>query len=542
MGKYMNKFLKSLVAGLTLASMLTALPACGGGGGDPEVNMNIDLNNKIKLNLLMPSYGTVSDDPVNNDPAALAVQALTGYEVKYTQLSASDASGSLSTQMQSKESYHAVKLTTAQFADMIRDDMLLPLDDVNDTETEYVLDKFGPEIKRAIKDESWDVVTVDGKIYGIPERASSDNIENPLIFRQDWLDEMQMGAPTNLVELKEVLQAMKTRYEIAPLAIDMYTPLVYPISAAFGIYTDWQEYTLDGGAKKVLHFMEAPRYDEYVNYMADLYKEGLINIDMDKDTAADVQQKFYSSKAGVVATSIWSVSNLVEGFASNLREAGSESIANTRKPASINKTVTQEDLMCYVRSLADDGKVYRTSGYSYVTAIPYYMAENAGYVIDWINAKLTDGVEADATHNFRTLVLGNEDEHWTYSQSSGYKPLEPAFTNDKNKADYFLTGTNEYVYTEYWKARVRKNVELYRCWSELMEDADTYGVRNVTDAIPPLDDYSSNRSLETEAQSFFTIMVKTDKGTSKLNQYLTTYRNFGVKDATDAINEWYYGD
>ena len=55
------------------------------------------------------------------------------------------------------------------------------------------------------------------------------------------------------------------------LTFDKYTPLVYTISAAFGIYSTWQEYTVDGETQ-VLFYMNAPRYQDYVDYMNKLYK------------------------------------------------------------------------------------------------------------------------------------------------------------------------------------------------------------------------------------------------------------------------------
>lgn len=553
-----GKFLTALLAGVMTVSVCTA---CGGdsgldseyegfagqgGGGittpvdfstidqkevtQNNIKLDVDLTQKADLRVLMPNFGTTEDSVVNNDYTAQAIERITGYDVTYVQLPATNASASLNTQMQSNTPYNAMKLTTAQFADMIKEDMLLPLN--------ALISTYGPELQRVISQESWAVATVDGKIYGIPERASSDNIENPIILRQDWLDELGMSMPSNLTEFKDVLQAMKTTFNVTPLTFDMYTPLIYPISSAFGIYADWQEYDIGNGKRKILHYMEAPRYNEYVSYMADLYKAGLIDVQCSSQDASAAASTFYTSKAGAIATSLWSVSNIVVGFSSNLEQAGNTAIENRRKPGAVNTASTQEDMLCYVRSLADNGKIYRTSGYTYITAIPYYMAQNAGYVIDWMNTKITDN---ETTHNFRDIVLGNENEHWTYNEGTGYAPIDPAFATDKENASYFLTGSNETVYTEYWKARVRKNAELYRAWSELMDDADSVGEKNVVDAIPPLDGYSSNRAVETYAQDQFYVMLKTDGGTSKLSTYINKFKKDGGIKATNAINVWYFG-
>ena len=102
-----------------------------------------------------------------------------------------------------------------------------------------------------------------------------------------------------------------------------------------------------------------------------------------------------------------------------------------------------------------------------------------------------------------------------------------------------MTGSNENKYTEYWKARVRKQPELFRAWSELMEDADEVGVYNIVDFTPPISEYTENRQkMEEYAQDQFFIMLK--EGTKNLNEYLTKLNGLqGGKEATDAINNWY---
>ena len=154
----------------------------------------------------------------------------------------------------------------------------MPLDDV--------LDKFGADLKSAISEESWDVVRVNGKIYGIPERASSDNIEYPMVFRQDILNELNLSVPATKDELYNVLKTIKTKTNMIPLTFDMYTPLVYSVSAAFGIYSNWQEYEVDG-KKEIRYYMDAPQYGEYVDFMTKLYSEGLIDSSVSTNASAD---------------------------------------------------------------------------------------------------------------------------------------------------------------------------------------------------------------------------------------------------------------
>ena len=521
----MKKILSTILLLAMAISGVLMLTACGGGGGnggggsDYQINMNIDLSKKPELKVLMPNSGR-DINAVNNDPNALLIEQLTGYKAEYTQLPAVDAAKVLNTELMDKKPYDVMKLTKDQFSDLVSQDLLVDLTDA--------LSAFAPDLLANISDESWEVVTVDGRIYGIPERASSDNIENPIVLNYDLMLELGLDVPETLDEFTNVLKAMTEHLGKPALTFDKFTPLVYSISAAFGIYSFWQEY--DG---EVLFYMNAPRYKEYVDYMNMLYTNGYVDLEVSTNDATKCVSRFVNgftskdgAKAGAYACSLWTVPSIITGLDSN-------GVISKNEASS-----TLDNYLCYVRALkenaSDEEKVARNGGYTYIAAIPYYMAENAGYALDWMNSKVKDTEEDD---NFRQMVLGEEGVHWNKT-SEGYIPIDPAFA-EKDQASYYMTGSNENKYTEYWLARVRKQPELFRAWSELMEDADDVGVYNIVDYTPPIADYTSNRSaIEEYAQNQFYVMIK--DGTGKIDEYLNKLNTMeGCDEATDAINDWY---
>ena len=522
----MKKILSLILTVVMLATSLLAFTACGDNnkpGSDYEINYDIDLSSKPQLKVLMPSSGR-DIGAVNSDPNALLIEQLTGYKVEYTQLPAADAAKVLNTELMDKKPYDVMKLTKDQFSDLVNQDLLVDITDA--------LATFAPDLLANISDESWDVVTVNGRIYGIPERASSDNIENPIIFNYDLLLQLNLDLPETLEEFTEALRLMSEHLGKPALTFDKYTPIIPAISAAFGIYSFWQEYEVNGKTE-VLFYMNAPRYQDYVNYMNMLYTNGYVDLEVATNENAVCVNRFVNgftskegAKAGAFAGSIWSVPAIVTGLQSNKVISATEASG------------TLDNYLGYVRALkehaSDEEKVSRNGGYTYITAIPYYMAENAGYALDWMNSKIKDTEEED---NFRQIVLGTEGVHWNKT-SEGYIPIDPAFA-EKDQASYYMTGSNENKYTEYWLARVRKQPELYRAWSELMEDADEVGVYNVVDFTPPIEDYNSNRSsIEEYAQTQFYIMLK--DGTGNIGEYLNKLNNLqGCSDATKAINDWY---
>lgn len=520
----MKRILALILFVVLLSTSMFTLASCkkpdGGNTAGDEINYDIDLAQKPTLQVLMPNSGK-SIDAVNTSSNATLIESLTGYKVTYTQLP-TDAATTLSTIFMDKTPYHAMKLTKDQFSDYVKDDLLVDITDA--------LSVFAPDILANISAESWEVVTVDGRIYGIPERASSDNIENPIVLNYDLMLQLGLDEPETLDEFTEVLEAMTEYLGKPALTFDMNTPLVYAISAAFGIYSYWQEY--DG---EVLFYMNAPRYKEYVEYMNDLYGRGLIDQEVSTNEAANCNTRFVNgfkansegAKAGAYATSLWSVPAIVTALESN---------------GIIDATQANGELdqyLYYVRALkenkGDAEKVYRSSGYTYITAIPYYMAAEAGYALDWMNSKIKDTETED---NFRQMVIGEEGTHWTQDTKGNYLPLLPAFA-EKDDASYYMTGSNENKYTQYWLARVRKQAELYRAWSTLMNKADSVGVYNVVDFTPPIEDYNKNRaSVELYAQDCFYQMLK--GGTAEFDSLVNTLNTTkGCQKATDAINEWY---
>ncbi len=281
----MKKIISLILCAVMLLSCLMMVTSCGkkNKGVDNEtVDLNVDLNQKPALNILMPNSGK-SIDAVNSSPNALLIEQLTGYKANYTQLPAADAAKVLNTELMDKKEYNAMKLTKDQFSDLVDQDMLVDITDA--------LQKFAPDLLANISAESWEVVTVDGRIYGIPERASSDNIENPIILNYDLLLSLNLDVPETLDEFTEVLRQMTERLGKPALTFDRYTPLVYAISSAFGIYSTWQEYDI-GGEKQVLFYMNAPRYNEYVEYMHSLYAAGYIDQEVPTLTSADATTRF----------------------------------------------------------------------------------------------------------------------------------------------------------------------------------------------------------------------------------------------------------
>lgn len=87
-------------------------------------------------------------------------------------------------------------------AKAVENGQFVPLNDL--------IDKYGPNLKKKIPQSVWESprISENGKIYGIPKML---NPMDPAAFfvRQDWLDKLNMKAPTTLQEYLDFFKAVK---------------------------------------------------------------------------------------------------------------------------------------------------------------------------------------------------------------------------------------------------------------------------------------------------------------------------------------------
>ena len=138
--------MKKIISILFTLTLMICLVGCGKTYANDvdNINYDIDLTKKIELSVLMPNSG-YDKDTMNNDPNAKLIETLTGYKTVYAQLPSTDASKTLNNELMDKRHYNLMKLTKEQFADLVKDDMLLDIT--------QALNVFGKDLLANISDE-----------------------------------------------------------------------------------------------------------------------------------------------------------------------------------------------------------------------------------------------------------------------------------------------------------------------------------------------------------------------------------------------------
>lgn len=279
--------------------------------------------------------------------------------------------------------------------------------------------------------ESWDRVTSDGKVWGIPQLKPSGEPMNAIVYRKDLLNAMGLSEPTTPEEFRALLEEVKKQYpDMIPYTTNNICSAP-PIESGFNCYQDWLEE--DGTLTAP---QNRPETKEYIEFMAKLYQDGLIDPEFPANDNAVRLQKFTSGKAFLSHFEYWEG----PGFYSALETAvpGAE--------------------VGYIPYLKDkngnSGVLTDGGGLEKVSFIPK-SASHPEDAMNWIDA---------FAGNFLELYLGTEGESYTVEDGQ-YRPILPAFS-DHDTVWWFMPLVQEDQVFDWWQARIRKNEEVERAYTD----------------------------------------------------------------------------
>ncbi len=510
-----KRFLSVMLGMTVFASVCTAFAGCGETNVDPDIPLDVDMNNKPTLNLHMQSAG-MSEEEFNAEPTAKLLEELTGYKVNYTQLPSVDDTDALNLAFVNKSQYHAIKVTKAQYNMLMSNDALLNI--------KPALERYGQDMLKDISEYSWNVVSRDGGIYGIPEGGppteGQQNVSSTIVFRKDLLLDEGYSLPTTRDEFTDILRHFKQKYGATdstyrPLTFTFEDSLIPAIAVSFGIYQEWVKV---GNEWKF--YVELPQYKEYMEYMTGLYNEGLIDLDAPTQDKAKAMAKFGQGKSVAIALGVWDTNTLYNNLVSNGQAKNSD---------------TATDIIAAIKGFTDpDGvknRTYHAGGYSYVTVIPKYMHEEAAYTIDHLNKKIKE-------ENFKRMMIGEENVHWIYSGEQ-YRVIDAAkFAAEKNQAAFFATGINETYYPDYFICRIDGQVvkDFFLYLNENSDEEATYNPLNFTSLLPYYD--TVRITLEEWVRDQAMNMMFQKKSTADYDSVVSKFYKDGGTKAKAEIKEW----
>lgn len=176
----------------------------------------------------------------------------------------------------------------------LSEQILMPLNDV--------FDKYAPNMKQYLADNpeiAKMIVTDDNTYYVFPFIRGDEIlcINQGIMIRQDWLDELNLPMPETIDEWHDTLTAFKEKKgAAAPLIYhNIYPNMTYygAFIGAFGINGDF--FVEDG---KVVYGPGDERYKDFLSTFAQWYKEGLIEENLPNVDTKNINANMLNGKSG----------------------------------------------------------------------------------------------------------------------------------------------------------------------------------------------------------------------------------------------------
>ena len=445
--------------------------------------------------------------------SARVIEEKTGYKIEYDQLPADNWLDTLGMIVPNTEDYDYIMANTeAQnlIMNLAKDGALVDL-------TPYLEDH--PNLASVITDYSRSTFSIDGKLYAIGMEALSfdgyGEVRELMFYRQDWLDKLNMKAPTTVDEFTELLRALKaydngTEEEVIPLTLvgsgtGVYVP---GLIGAFGIPNEWNE--VDG---KLVNRAEDPRLLEYLSYMKGLYQEGLIDQGFPANTSANVTEKYSTGKAGIAPLYYWSCPTLFDTMA-------------TTQPD--QKTGFMFPLK---GANGDIGIGTSMGGFEAMVFIPK-ASKHVDETIDLFEKKLDP-------ETFVSFTLGEEGVHYTLKDGL-YSPILPKFFDDMNWAISFCTGRPTY-WSTLWMCRAQKDQRQWEYW-QYMNMNDEMKAVNVTSKVAMAPTFGSSANKDALDQMLLDQCIRVIAGEASVDDwgdFLEKWYAEGGRQLVDDYNNWW---
>ena len=531
----MKAISKLLSLVLLFVSLVVVLTSC-----DPEqfnttyeINLDVDLNQKIDLNVLYPNSGMTNTEFANGRTTRY-FEELTGYKVKYEQV-LGDQTTVLQNILADQQQYHMLKLESGTYMAAVSNDSFVDL--------KPALEKFGKNLLATIPQEAWDAVTIDGKIYAIPEIGYGQMISSGLIWNMRQLNEVGITeVPQTFSEVHDAFYALQNHFskgndQYHAFAMQSAQAYIEPFAAAFDLNKDF--YVNEKG--EVAHAMYQEKYDDYMTWLYTLVQDKVISREWEGYSGMNLVEQFAKGNLGCGYMPYWHINSLVESLA-----ASAEYSSEDEARASIDWTLT-------VRGDGSHGTVeqtkaktlyYESIGY-YIT-VPAHMAEYGAYVIDWCDKRITE----DGFIGYR---LGDEGVHFNYTDASNpngievtlkgetkYIELLPAYDTDILPTSMYQTGVNPAVAKELWIL----SEQSYKCWTILIDTDYDNIVGNAISMAPYIEGWSEIDILSRSWVITYEQKMINAEDKEKFDKVLasirsTWTRSYWTEEVNANVQNWY---
>lgn len=422
------------------------------------------------------------------------------------------------------------------YQQLVENNLLADLSEAYDTyASQYirdVMESYGNQT--LVRDE-------EGHLYGIGQGNIYYNNHSMLWLRKDWLDALNLEAPTTLEEVEQVLIAFRDHYGSKGLLVDGSNPFggagafysLYQLASAFGAYPDTWVAGEDGRA---VYGSVMPGMKDALEVMARWYAEGLIDPEFAVRGHDEVSALFASGESGAVFAP-WSLPYQITDL---MNTEGAELIM-CNAPVNADGTFTLLNALPYSSMLCVSAKCEHPEA-----AIKMLSLEFDAYLGYY--AEGFERLSADITNNASWAALfptGTVNMAYSYRLLEYYECIRELLDNqgvfpdpDKYGASMQKNAFDVYNYANGDKSVVNGWIGYY---GRVMT-ADLFNADNIRLMFPVFDGTTESMSdlwasLESlELQTFLSI-VTGQKPVEEFDSFVTQWYSQGGDIVTEEVNE-----
>ena len=272
----------------------------------------------------------------------------------------------------------------------------------------YAFLQSNPAYDKAMK-------TDDGRYYAFgffrEDGGWNDSYQGPVV-RKDWLEECGLEVPKTISEFENVIRVFKEKYN-AVFSV-AFNPRFWQmgLSGAFGAYGNVNSgymFTVDNGTVRLAQTTD--EYRAWLSWFSGLYKEGLIDTDLQTVDDTTVKTKVLTGGCGISITSMGQLNNW-----------------NKEMDANGNGT----PWIGIPYPTADDGSLYSIFGGSGIGAITGVITKTADEETMKLCLQMLD--YAYTKEGFLYWNYGVEGESWEMDETTGL-PKWTALVADDTSTD-----------------------------------------------------------------------------------------------------------
>lgn len=391
----------------------------------------------------------------------------------------------------------------------------------------------------------WSQVTHEGKRMAIPNFAYAGNDNGVLWIRQDWLDQLDLEAPTTFEELEAVMQAfldanLSKAGSVIPLGLSLGAGGNQPNPFAgwlgestwvFGPYgtIPYQWLERDG---QLVHGSTLPEMKEGLKHLNDWYTKGYISQEAGLHDENKLAELIGQGRVGMVVAPYWLPNWPIPDLKKNVE--GAEMLPYplptvNGKSAARDTTFLRGGLLVkqdfeHVDALF----LYLNRIFGRVTGEPGNEFEN-GWALDYDYTVLEDG----------SISLADEDIPGGKVGVAKYLLIEPKnpFTNLRTLAE-LSRGKEPETSTE---KRAALTNPLTMKAAEIVDDGWKNGsaiAQQFTGAPTPAMQSKSGILVKLEGETFMS-MIYGNKPIEDFDSFVQEWMKIGGEDITREVNEWY---